>query len=297
MNIGYIGLGNMGGALAARFLASYPLRVFDIDRNAVARLEALGAIAVASPAEMAEQCDVIFLCLPKSEHVRSVVFGTNGLASVEKTGLLIVDQTTGNPTDTRQMARDLASQGLALIDAPVSGGPKGAKAGTIALMVGATTEQFCSIRPILTAISPNIFHAGEVGAGQVIKLANNLLHHSQRLLSLEIIALAVKNGIEPATAVDIILAGSGRNYFIEHNMHPRILAGEMMSGFTLELLHKDVRLATEMGMNSGVPMPFGNLVRELYQMHLNELGGEAQVNMVARVVDRISKTQVVPQAR
>lgn len=297
MTIGYIGLGNMGGALASRLQLKRQLLVYDISDTATRRLETLGVRPAPDPAAIGADCEIILLCLPKSVHVRDVVFGENGILSSARRGTLIVDQTTGDPKATRAMADELAEYGIELIDAPVSGGPNGASAGRIAMMVGASQSQYERILPILQDISPNIFHAGEVGAGQVIKLANNLLHHSQRLLSLEVLSLAARNGLDPSKAVDILLASSGRNYFLEHNMHPRILAGEMVSGFTLDLLYKDVSLATALAESSGVPMPITSLIRELYRIHLNDLGGETQVNRVAQTIDRLAGTSIVGSAR
>lgn len=294
--IGYVGLGNMGGPLAHRLLLAYPLCVFDRNPAAVCALEAAGAAVASDLGDLADRCNVILLCLPSSVQVREVLLGDGGLAQRLKPGTLVVDQSTGEPNATREMARRLADFGVELIDAPVSGGPRGAQAGTIAMMVGASPGQFARIEPILRAISPQLFHAGEVGAGQVIKLANNMVHHSQRLLALEAMALAVKNGVAADTAADIFLASSGRNYYMEHNLHSRVLAGQLFSGFTLELLLKDVRLATRLGDESGVPLFFGNLVREFYQMCTTELGKDTQVNAVALVVDRIAGTQMVPSA-
>lgn len=294
MTLGYVGLGNMGGALARRLQLRHPLQVYDLDRSTVERMATHGATPCAGLAELAARCEVIFLCLPTSHHVQGVIFGEKGLAAAARPGTLIVDQTTGNPIATRAMASELASRGIDLIDAPVSGGPRGAEAGTIAMMVGATSAQYARVEPILHAISPNVFHAGGIGNGQVIKIANNMLHHAQRILSLEALALAVKNGIEPRKAVDIILASSGQNYYIDQNMHSRVLTGKLASGSTLGLLHKDVRLATQLGVDSGVPMFLGNLVQEFYQLCINEMGRETQANAVALVVDRMAGTQIVP---
>ncbi|CAN5724911.1 NAD(P)-dependent oxidoreductase [soil metagenome] len=294
MNIGYVSLGNMGGALARRLQLQHTLCVYDRDAAAVRRLVDAGARACASVRELAAQCDTILLCLPTSNHVRAVIFGDEGIVSTARAGTLIVDQTTGDPTVTRAMAAELVELGLTLIDAPVSGGPQGADAGTIAIMVGATQAQYERIQPVLQAISPNILRAGEIGAGHVAKLVNNLLAAGQRLFSLEAVALAVKNGIEPQRAVEIILSGSGRNFFVERFMSSHILTGQLSSGFTVGLLHKDLRLACQLGVDSGVTMLFGNLVKEFYQMAINQMGPELQVNAVALLVDRLAGTQMVP---
>jgi 3-hydroxyisobutyrate dehydrogenase len=192
------------------------------------------------------------------------------------------------------MARELAGRGVELIDAPVSGGARGAQDGTIAIMVGAAPEQYERIHPILAAVSPNVFHAGDVGAGHTIKLVNNLLSATQRLLTFEAVALAAKNGVEPRRAVEILTAGGGNTAYLERIMGPLVLDGKLDMGFTLGLAHKDLRLACELGAESAVPMLFGNLARELYQLHISELGYDTKVDRAAQTVDRLAGTQVVP---
>jgi 3-hydroxyisobutyrate dehydrogenase len=284
MKVGYVGLGSMGGALARRLQLRFPLFVHDTNDGARQRMVEHGATSCSDLSELAGACDIILLCLPTSEHVRTVIFGEGGLASATRPGTLIVDQTTGDPTATREMAAQLANRGVELIDAPVSGGPQGADAGTIAIMVGASDAQYEKIEPILHAISPNVFHAGGIGTG----------HVAQRLLSLEAVALATKNGLDPQKAVDIIMAGSGRNFYVEKFMSSHVLSGKLASGFTVGLLHKDVRLACKLAGDSSVTMLFGNLVREFYQMMLNEMGPDAQINAVALVIDRLAGTHMVP---
>jgi 3-hydroxyisobutyrate dehydrogenase len=294
MSIGYVGLGSMGNLLAKRLRLQHELSVYDISPAAVERMAAQGATPCPSPSDLAAKCDAILLCLPTSVEVRAAIFGENGLAASAKPGTLIVDQTTGDPVATRAMAAELAGRGIALVDAPVSGGRRGAETGTIAIMVGAAPDQYARIEPILKCISPNVFHAGGVGAGHVMKLVNNMLSGAQRLLSFEGMALAVKNGIDPKTAANIINAGSGRNYYMERFMASHILEGKLNSGFTLGLVHKDVRLATQLGVDSGVPLFLGNVTREFYQMCINEMGKDSQVNSAGLVVDRMAGTHVIP---
>jgi len=294
--IGFVGLGNMGAALARRLQLTQALHVFDLQPAAVARLVALGSRASASLQALGDACDVVLLCLPTSDHVRSALFGAQGLAAGLKPGSLVIDQSTGDPIATRAMAQQLAERGVDLIDAPVSGGAAGADAGTIAIMVGATAEQYARAQPVLGAISPNVFHAGGVGAGQVIKLVNNLVSAAQRMLVFEGVALAAKNGLDPERACQILLAGGARNAFLEKFMLPQVLKGNLSPGFTLELMHKDVRLACELGSNSGVPMFYGNLTRELFQMAIGEMGAQAQVHTAALMFDRLAGTHVVPAA-
>lgn len=298
MTVGYIGLGNMGGTLARRLLRERSLLVHDRDAAAVQRLVALGATACASPSDLAARCDTILLCLPTSAQVRDVIFGEGGIAAAASAGTLIIDQTTGDPSATRAMAAELqAGRGVELIDAPVAGGLPAAEAGTIAILVGATPAQYARALPVLQGISPKVFHAGPVGTGDVAKLTNNLVFAAMRVATLEAVALAVKNGMEPSKIVDILLAGSARNFFLEHYMRSHVLTGKLDSGFTLGLIHKDVRLACQLGIEAGVPMLVGNVVRELYQVFISEMGRDAQVNTAAVVIDRLAGTQVVPRGR
>ncbi len=294
MTIGYVGLGNMGGALARRLQLTHSLLVHDKSDAAIERMEKLGARRSVSLSDLADQCDTIFLCLPTSDQVREVIFGDNGLAASAKPGTVIVDQTTGDPTATRTMAVELAPRGLELIDAPVSGGPAGADAGTIAIMVGASPASYDRIEPILRSISPNVYHAGDVGTGQVIKLANNMMAAIQRIITLEALALAVKSGVAPQTAYEIILASSGRNFFVERMVGKHILTGQLATGFALGLMHKDVRLACQLGMDSGVPLLLGNIAKEFYQLCISEMGSQAEANSAAVVIDRMAGTNVVP---
>ena len=175
MELGYVGLGAMGGALARRLMLSHELRVLDLRPEAVAAFAADGAIPVQDGAALARACDVVMLCLPRSSDVREAIFGAGGLAEGLAPGAIVVDQTTGDPDETRAMAAELAERGVAMIDAPVSGGPSGAEAGTIASMVGGPSQAFETVKPNLQAISPNVVHCGEVGNGHVAKLVNNTI--------------------------------------------------------------------------------------------------------------------------
>lgn len=294
MLIGYIGLGEMGGPLARRLQGRHELLVHDLNPVAVEQMVNAGASAAGSIAEVGRRCDLVFLCLPTSAHVRSVIFTPEGLGETMASGAMIVDQTSGDPRETRDMAEGLSGIGIGLVDAPVSGGPKGAEAGTIAIMVGATDDQYAGLAPILSAISGNLFHAGPVGSGHTIKLVNNLISTATRLLTFEAMALAVKNGMDANRAFEILMASGGRNSFMERMLGPHILKGDLSAGYTLGLAHKDVRLACQLGSDSGVPLFLGNLTRELYQMYMNELGSGAKVDMAALIVDRMAGTSIVP---
>jgi 3-hydroxyisobutyrate dehydrogenase len=294
MTIGYVGLGNMGGALAARLQLTHRLSVYDLNETSVCRMVDKGAQACATLPELASHCDVVMLCLPTSDHVRTAIFGEAGLAATLARGTLIIDQSSGDPAATRAMAAELAQRGIDLVDAPVSGGPEGAEAGTIAIMVGATPEQYQRALPVLSAISPNVFHAGPSSAGHVIKLVNNMLSGAQRVLSLEAITLAAKNGIDPRTACEILAAGGARNAYLETYFRQRLLTGKANLGFSMALMHKDLRLACQLGSQSQVPLFLGNAAKEYYQMCIAQLGEGANVQAVALMADNLAGTHVVP---
>jgi 3-hydroxyisobutyrate dehydrogenase len=297
MRIGYIGLGQMGGALARRLQSTFPLNVFDLNSVAVQQLVDAGAQACRTAREVGEHSDVVFTCLQTSEQVETAIFGTEGLAFGLKSGGLIVDQTTGDAHATRRMAARLGESGLELIDAPVSGGPQYAAAGTIAIMAGGSPQQYQRIEPVLKAISPNVFHCGGVGTGHVAKVCNNLMAASQRLLTFEVVALAVKNGLSPEQAVEVMLKSSGRNYTLDVTFRRHILPGELFQGFTLGLMQKDVGLAMQLAASSGVPLFFGGMVRQFYQAIINERGADADVNYAVKVFERLADVNITPATK
>ena len=260
MDVGFIGLGRMGGAIARRLMKARPLTVFDLKQEAIAAQAGEGATPVASAAELARRSDVVMLCLPTSNDVGRVLFEA-GVAEALAPGKVIVDMTTGDPTATRRMATRVAEAGRHMIDAPVSGGPMGAEAGTLAIMVGAPDDLFARVRPVLEEISPNVMHAGGVGAGHTMKLVNNLASAGNRLVAFEALTLAAKNGLDPATCVAIMQKSSGRSFATEVIFPRFILTGTLKQDFTIGLMHKDVSLATRLGAESETPLAIGEMVR------------------------------------
>lgn len=291
MEVGYVGLGAMGGALARRLLKSRKLRVYDVRPEAAQALAPLGGTPTQSPAALAGSSDLVLTCLPTSNEVRDAIFGPGGLAEGMKAGGVIADMTTGDPLATRAMAEKLKASGIALIDAPVSGGPHGAEAGTIAIMVGAPDDVFAKVAPALREISPNVFHAGGVGNGQTMKLVNNVIAASIRQITFEAVAMGIKNGLSLETCIEVLNKGSGKSYTSEV-MLPRMLDGLGKANFTLGLMLKDARLATGLGQQSGAPMHLGGLVRENLLAALNEFGAEADVNEIVRRYERAAGVDI-----
>ncbi|MBH68378.1 MAG: 3-hydroxyisobutyrate dehydrogenase [Rhodospirillaceae bacterium] len=291
MKFGYIGLGNMGGAIAKRMLLVHEIIVFDLSKKLRQEFSELGAETANSVYDLGVKADVIFLCLPTSNEVRDVVLGPEGLTSSMKGGI-ICDMTTGDPVVTREIAEQLPT-GITLIDGPVSGGPAGAAAGTLAIMVGGSDNAVGQAMPALEAVSPNIFRTGGVGTGHVMKLANNMLNATNRLATFEALALATKNGIEPDLCAEILNKSSGRNFATDVTLPKFVLAHDKpVQGFTLGLMHKDIRQAAELGISTGVTLPVVNAAREIYHAALNERTGDIDVNEVIRHYERGSQLKL-----
>jgi 3-hydroxyisobutyrate dehydrogenase len=285
MELGYIGLGNMGGALARRLLREHKLRVFDLRPQIVARFAEAGAIPTQSAQALARESDIVMTCLPTSAEVRDVLFGEGRVAEVLRPGQIFADMTTGDPNETREMAARLAEQGVAMIDAPVSGGPHGANAGTIAIMVGAPPELYARVAPIFATISPNIFHTGGVGTGHVMKLVNNVISAGVRAVTFEAVTMGIKNGLSLGTCAAVLQKGSARSATTELAL-PKLLANDFTVSFTLALMHKDVRLATKLGLDSQTPMILANVVRELFQTVINEHGADQDTLTLVKLFEK-----------
>jgi 3-hydroxyisobutyrate dehydrogenase len=288
LQIGYVGLGVMGGALARRLLLTHPLRVFDLRAEAVAALVAEGCDAAPSPAALARACDIVFTCLPTSVDLHQAVFGADGLAEGLAHGTIVVDQTTGDPTDTRRLAAKLAPRGVALVDAPVSGGPRGAVAGTIAIMCGGPEVALARVRPILEIISPNIVHCGASGNGHAAKLLNNAVAACNRLITYEAAALGCKYGLAPADMARVINVSTGWNGASERIL-PVLGTPARTADFRLSLMVKDLQLAARMAMECGAPMLVANTVRTLFEVGANQLGGNGQLDDMARLFEAMAR--------
>ena len=294
MHVGFIGLGNMGAPLARRLCTDHTLWVFDQSQTAVDTLSGADAQVAKSAAELAESVDIVLTCLPTSEDLRSLLFGDQQVASVLKAGTMLIDMTTGVPAITRDLSAKLALDGIDLIDAPVSGGPKGATAGTIAIIVGGSAAQFSRALPVLSSISCNVMHAGDVGAGHAVKAGNNLLNLVCRLATFEVVSLLVKAGVTPENAVSIIQKSSGRNYATEITLPDNILSGTLHQGFTMGLMHKDSSVALQIADDLNVPLPISTMAFSNLKQAMDEHGQESDMSVVALTYEKDSGARIRP---
>ena len=292
MNIGYIGLGAMGGALARRLMHTHKLIVWDVNSAAAAAFDGPGAVVASSAAELARQCDIVLLCLPRTSDVRHLVFGTAGLAEGLAAGKLVIDQTSGVPHETREIAAELAGRGVRMIDAPVSGGPVGAMAGTITIMASGSEISFQSALPVLRSISPNVFFVGSrVGDGQAMKLVNNLLSFGCRLATLEVVAMGRKLGLTLEAITDVINKGSARSRTSTGTLQDLVDGDLPPSTFTLSLMLKDLSQVIQLAMECGVPTTIANVARGLVQIGVNTLGENAQLNDLLGLIESMAGTR------
>jgi 3-hydroxyisobutyrate dehydrogenase len=280
--LGYVGLGPMGAALARRLMLTHEVHVLDVVPEAVQALAAEGAVAAPDLPGLARACDVILLCLPTSDVVRKVLFAPGGLAEGLTAGKLVIDQTTGDPEATRQIAAELAQRGVVLADAPVSGGPAGAAAGTVAILCGAPAAEQARVRAVLELISSKVLYCGPTGSGHITKLVKNALGACNRLVTYEALALAVKNGLRLSEVAGAVKKGPGWNNTVD-----RILAVLSTGGTTatlrIELMVKDLTLACGLGASCGAPMLIANLVRSRFEAAVNALGPDANIDDISRL--------------
>jgi len=273
MRIGFIGLGNMGAPMAANLArAGHELVAFDALAAALAPLAALGARAAGSVGTLAaEELGMIITMLPASPEVRAVYLGEDGVLASVRPGVILVDASTIDPHTAREVAAAAAARGNPMLDAPVSGGTGGAKAGTLTFMVGGEAAALELARPVLAAMGRNIVHCGGPGTGQVAKIANNLLLGISMIGVAEAMSLGTSLGIDPAVLASVINTSSGRCWSSDsYNPWPGVVPGAPASrdyagGFAADLMLKDLGLACDAARRARQPVLLGALAQQIYQ--------------------------------
>ncbi|RXQ99726.1 3-hydroxyisobutyrate dehydrogenase [Pseudoxanthomonas composti] len=272
--IAFIGLGNMGGPMAANLVkAGHTLSVFDLVPAALDAAKAAGATAADSALETLEGAEVVISMLPASQHVEGLYLGQDGILEKIPAGALVIDCSTIAPATARKVAEAASARGLSMLDAPVSGGTAGAQAGTLTFIVGGEAATLEHAREVLQAMGKNIFHVGANGAGQVAKLCNNMALGVIMAVTGEAIALGVAHGLDPKVLSQMMAVSTGRSWATEVcNPWPGVLDNAPASrgysgGFGNDLMLKDLGLAVEAAMRVGATIPLGELARNLYAMN------------------------------
>lgn len=290
MKVGYVGLGAMGRALAGRLVGAPGLLVWDINPRARAELAGRGAEPAASLADLGRRCDVVFLCLPKSANVHDALFAQGGLAGALAKGSTVIDQTSGNPIESRRFAQELNKRGISLIDAPVAGGVPSANAGQITIMASGPDAAFQHVRAILERISPKVFHcSARVGDGQAVKAINNLVNSGYRVSLLELLAIGRRCGLSAAAITKALNAGPGRS-FVSGRLLPAIVERRASADFALGLMVKDLNQAAELAVSARIPMPLSDAARSFMNIALNLTGPEARLDDIVQFMERLTGT-------
>jgi 3-hydroxyisobutyrate dehydrogenase len=284
--IAFIGLGRMGLPMASRLAAAgYRLRGHDVSEQAREAAAALaGAIVAESATAAAAGADAVVLMLPSSGHVCEVLID-EGLLEALEAGVAVIDMSSSEPLVTRELAASAAARGIELIDAPVSGGVRGAVEGTLTIMAGGSTEAVEACRPLLETIGKTVRHVGAVGAGHALKALNNMLSAAHLLASCEALAIGREFGLDPKVLVETINVSTGRSASTERKLPEFILTETYDAGFAMSLMVKDIGIAVALGEELGVPAALAQRTLALWQEAVVALGGSVDHTAIARWVD------------
>jgi 3-hydroxyisobutyrate dehydrogenase len=279
--VGFIGLGIMGRGMSRNLLkAGFDLTVWNRTASRVDELVKEGAKAAESPADLASKCEIIITCVSDTPDVEAVITGENGVIHNIRPNALAIDMSTISPQATRDMAAKLRDKGAHMLDAPVSGGSEGAEKGTLSIMVGGDALQVERAMPLFQAMGKTITHVGEHGAGQTVKLVNQILVVVNALAMSEALLFAQAGGLDLEKALKAVAGGAAGSWMLS-NRGPQILNRDWRPGFTIDLQQKDLRLVLEAADQMGIPTLATSLASNLYRSLQREgLGGEGNHALV-----------------
>ncbi len=267
MKLGFIGIGLMGTPMSINLLkAGYDVMVYDIRREAMEYLTQYGAQVAHSPKEIAYASDIVLTSLPSPEALEEVVLGKRGVLEGARRGCTLVDTSTVSPLTIRKIAITSRDHGVDVLDAPVSGGVEGAVAGTLTVMVGGNPEVVDRCLGVLRVIGKNIYHVGDLGAGNTAKLVNNLMSLVNVVTLSEGMVLGVKAGVDVKTLYNVIKVSTGRSYALEWKLPHKIAQGNFEPGFSINLTCKDLGLVIAFSRELGVPLFITSIAQQLYEL-------------------------------
>lgn len=286
---GFVGLGAMGGPMALNMVkAGIPLVARDLDPAKTAALTAAGAETAGSAREVAAMCERTVCLVETTEDAERAILGPDGIAEGAGAGHVVVCMSTIDPDAARRIGGELAARGIAMLDAPVSGGTARAAAGDLAVIAGGDAETFAACRDIFDAVGSHAFHVGELGQGLAMKLINNMLGITNTIVLIEGLTLGVKAGLGLETMRDVIAASSGQSAAADFRV-PRIIEGDFAPGGTIDIVYKDQELVTAYAKRLGVPVLMANVSQQVYQMAraagLNKLDSSAAVKIYEKLAD------------
>jgi len=292
MKIGFIGIGQMGRHMSANILkAGYELVVNDVNKAAAATLLEKGATWAESPLEMTKSCRVIISCLPSPQSVEDIALGKNGLKSGWEKGDIYIDMSTNSPTVIRRIAGTAKSKGVIVLDAPVSGGTVGAEKGTLTIMCGGEEDALKKVKPVLATMGKNIYHVGDVGGGNAVKLVNNLIALGCNSITAEGFALGVKAGLKPEALFEILKVSTANNWDLQQYPNT-VFKRNFEPGFKISLAYKDIGLALNLAKDNGVPLPVGEAVKKDLEEAIAAGYADKGVDAVILNLEKITGAQV-----
>jgi 3-hydroxyisobutyrate dehydrogenase len=279
--IGFIGLGIMGRGMTHNLLkAGHNVMVWNRSAARMDEFAAAGAKTAASPADLASKCDLILVCVSDTPDVEEVLLGENGVSAGVKSGALVVDHSTISPQKTVEMAKQLNAQGVAYLDAPVSGGSEGAAKGILSIMIGGEAKDVERALPVLQAYGKTITHVGAQGAGQMAKLVNQILVVVNQLAASEALLFAQAGGLDLAKTIDAVKGGAAGSWMLA-NRGPQMIVRDFRPGFTIDLQQKDLRLVLESADAMGIPLIATSMVFQMYRtLQAQGLGGDGNHGLV-----------------
>ncbi len=286
MNVGYIGLGRMGGGMVQNLLKEVkPLFIHDSYPEAASRFDGSDATVCGSPAEIATNCTLIFLCLPFAPAVRETLFGENGIAGAVQPGTTIVDMTTLYRSDALDIGKEARDKGFMYWDCPVSGMPFRADNATLTIMFGGTADAFAEVKPYLDLMGTAVTHCGPLGSGQAMKAINNILYNINIAGLAEVLPLSVKAGLDPMLVAEIVTSGSSRSFASEYYI-PKLLEGDFTKDFPMEAAYKDIVNVQEMAKEFGASMPVTDAMVGSYDAAMEMGYGEQPKSAMLHVYEK-----------
>src|SRR5712691_10080868 len=292
VKVGFIGVGNMGNPMAGNILKqSFPMTVFDLNPKAMENLVQAGAKAAGSASEVVDNSEIVLTSLPASPDVEATYLNAGGLVDRAKPGTILIDLSSVLPSTPRKIEPRAKARGVHFLEAPVSGGVSGARAATLAIMVGGDAEPLARAQHMLRAIGPNIFHVGPVGAGNTVKAINNMMASVNSLAMMEGLALGVKAGLDPMTIYEVVKASSGGSKALERI--PRaIVPRNFEPGFKVSLMNKDLDTFNTIAKELHVPVSFSNVAQRYQQAALAAGLGDKDTSVVMTIIEKLAALDV-----
>lgn len=292
-HVGFIGLGTMGRPMAKNLLKAGFQLTFSSRRNDVAgEFIAAGGARVATPAEVARAADAVITIVTADAQVREVISGPNGIIAGISSGKLVLDMSTIGPATACEVGAALAAKGVGFLDAPVSGGPWGAEAATLAIMVGGAAADYERAKPLLAAMGKNLFHCGPIGAGQTVKIVNQMVGGGIMTLLAEGLVLAKKAGVDVRQLVDVMAVSSANSSLLEARGKKFLLADHFVPGFMTELMRKDMALAVSLAQQLCVPTPVAAGALQQYTAAMNQGFSELDFSSVVKVAEAAAGVKI-----